>query len=142
MFKNTMKTGVLLAGLGGLIIAVSGIIGGGSNASLVIGLAIALVMVGGSFWFSDKLALKSANARIITEADAHHAKEQGIGSHLTTKDVLVFGADGPLDNELRFDDECARHKVADLLGDMMLLGRPLRGRLVAYHFRKRRHLFP
>jgi heat shock protein HtpX len=70
MFKNTMKTGVLLAGLGGLIIAVSGIIGGGSNGSLVIGLVLALVMVGGSFWFSDKLALKSAKARVITEADA------------------------------------------------------------------------
>jgi heat shock protein HtpX len=70
MFKNTMKTGVLLAGLGGLIIAVSGIIGGGSNTSLVIGLVLALVMVGGSFWFSDKLALKSAKARIITEAEA------------------------------------------------------------------------
>jgi heat shock protein HtpX len=70
MFKNTAKTTVLLAGLGGLIIAVSGIIGGGSNISLIIGLALALVMVGGSFWFSDKLALKSAKARVITEADA------------------------------------------------------------------------
>jgi heat shock protein HtpX len=70
MFKNTMKTGVLLGGLGGLIIAVSGIIGGGSNTSLIVGLLLALVMVGGSFWFSDKLALRSAKARVITEADA------------------------------------------------------------------------
>ena len=66
MFKNTMKTGVLLAGLGGLIVAVAGIIGGGSSGSLVIGLVLALVMVGGSFWYSDKLALKSARARVIT----------------------------------------------------------------------------
>jgi len=70
MFKNTMKTTVLLAGLGGLIIAVAGILGGGSNASLVVGLVIALVMVGGSYWFSDKLALKSAKARIITREQA------------------------------------------------------------------------
>lgn len=68
----------------------------------------------------------------ITEAEAQYAQEQGIGAHLSTKDVLVFGADGPIDNKLRFDDECARHKVADLLGDMMLLGRCIRGRLVAY----------
>lgn len=70
MFKNTMKTGVLLAGLGGLIVAVSGIIGGGSSGSLVVGLVLALVMVGGSYWFSDKLALKSAGARAITREQA------------------------------------------------------------------------
>ncbi len=70
MFKNTMKTGVLLAGLGGLIVAVAGILGGGSSSSLVIGLVLALVMVGGSYWFSDKLALKSAKARVITREQA------------------------------------------------------------------------
>jgi heat shock protein HtpX len=70
MFKNTMKTTVLLAGLGGLIVAVAGILGGGSAGSLVFGLVIALVMVGGSYWFSDKLALRSAKAQIVTEAQA------------------------------------------------------------------------
>ena len=70
MFKNTMKTTVLLAGLGGLIVAVAGILGGGSAGSLLIGLVIALVMVGGSYWFSDKLALRSAKAQIVTEAQA------------------------------------------------------------------------
>jgi hypothetical protein len=38
MFKNTMKTTALLAGLGGLIVAVAGILGGGSSTSLTIGL--------------------------------------------------------------------------------------------------------
>ena len=70
MFKNTMKTTVLLAGLGGLIVAVAGLIGGGSSMSFTIGVAIALVMVGGSYWFSDKLALASARARVIERADA------------------------------------------------------------------------
>ncbi|HSH10321.1 MAG TPA: zinc metalloprotease HtpX [Ilumatobacter sp.] len=70
MFKNTIKTGVLLAGMGGLIVAVAGIVGGGSSASLIIGLGLAFVMVGSSYWFSDKLALKSAKARVITEAEA------------------------------------------------------------------------
>jgi heat shock protein HtpX len=70
MFVNTFKTGVLLAGLGGLIIAVAGILGGGSSASLFIGVVIALVMVGGSYWFSDKLALKAGGARPITRDQA------------------------------------------------------------------------
>ncbi|MCY7301281.1 MAG: zinc metalloprotease HtpX [Ilumatobacteraceae bacterium] len=67
---NTMKTSVLLASMGGLIIAVAGIIGGGSTASLTIGLAIAFVMVGGSYWFSDKLALSSAKAKVIQREDS------------------------------------------------------------------------
>jgi heat shock protein HtpX len=70
MFKNTMKTTVLLAALGGLIVTVAGLLGGGSSGAVMIGVVIALVMVGGSCWFSDKLALKSAKAVVITENDA------------------------------------------------------------------------
>jgi Zn-dependent protease with chaperone function len=68
MLKNTLKTTVLLAGLGGLLIAVGGILGGATGAT--IGLLIALVVVGGSYWFSDKLALKAAAAQIVTEQQA------------------------------------------------------------------------
>lgn len=70
MFKNSMKTAVLLAGLGGLIVGIASLLGGGSSGAVMIGLVLALVMVGGSYWFSDKLALKSAKAHVITEADA------------------------------------------------------------------------
>jgi heat shock protein HtpX len=69
MFKNTLKTTVLLAGLGGLIVTVFGVLGGGSSTALLFGLAVALVMVGGSYWFSDKLALKAAKAQVIAESD-------------------------------------------------------------------------
>ena len=69
MFKNTMKTSVLLASLGGLIVGVAAILGDGSAGAMTIGLVIAFVMVGGSYWFSDKLALRSARAQVITEVD-------------------------------------------------------------------------
>jgi heat shock protein HtpX len=70
MFANTLKTTVLLGGLGGLIILVAGLLGGGSTTALLIGLVIALVIVGGTYWFSGTLALRSAHAQIITEADS------------------------------------------------------------------------
>ena len=70
MLKNTMKTTALLGALGGLIVGVATLLGGGSSGAILIGLVIALVMVGGSYWFSDKLALKSAKAQVITEAEA------------------------------------------------------------------------
>ena len=70
MFKNTLKTTTLLAALGGLIAGVAAVLGGGRSGAVMIGVVIALVMVGGSYWFSDKLALKSAKAVVITESDA------------------------------------------------------------------------
>ncbi|MCB0992814.1 MAG: M48 family metalloprotease, partial [Acidimicrobiales bacterium] len=56
---NTAKTAVLMAGLSGLILFISSF--WGANG-LVIGLIVALVTVGGSYWFSDKLAIRSARA--------------------------------------------------------------------------------
>lgn len=81
----------------------------------------------------DNFTREISSARtFITEEEARQVQAQGVGAHLSAKDILVFGPDGPIDNELRFADECARHKVVDLLGDMMLLGRHLCGRILAH----------
>jgi UDP-3-O-[3-hydroxymyristoyl] N-acetylglucosamine deacetylase/3-hydroxyacyl-[acyl-carrier-protein] dehydratase len=66
------------------------------------------------------------------EAEARQLQEQGLCTHLTTKDILVMDASGPIDNTLRFPDECVRHKMCDLIGDLALLGRAVCGRIVAY----------
>ena len=56
----------------------------------------------------------------------------GTGARTTTADLLVFGADGPIDNTLRFNNEPARHKILDVIGDLSLFGHDLRGHVVAY----------
>src|ERR671914_2027687 len=66
MNKNTFKTFVLLAGLGGLMVLIGSFFGRGGA---VIGLGLGLVMVGGSYWFSDKLAIKAARAVPVTEQE-------------------------------------------------------------------------
>lgn len=64
--RNTLKTFVLLAALGGLMIAVGSIWG---TTGAAIGLGIGLVFVGGSYWFSDTLAIKSARAVPVTREE-------------------------------------------------------------------------
>jgi UDP-3-O-[3-hydroxymyristoyl] N-acetylglucosamine deacetylase / 3-hydroxyacyl-[acyl-carrier-protein] dehydratase len=68
----------------------------------------------------------------VFEHEAVELKARGLGTHLTAKDLLVISPDGPVENEYRFADECVRHKVLDLIGDLYLLGRPVYGRLVAH----------
>jgi UDP-3-O-acyl-N-acetylglucosamine deacetylase len=66
------------------------------------------------------------------EPEAAALQAQGLGRRATFRDLLVFGAGGPIDNALRFPDECVRHKIVDMIGDLALAGCDLAGRFVAY----------
>jgi len=82
---------------------------------------------------ADDFCAEIAPARtFLLEAEARQFQARGWGAHLTEKDLLVMAPDGPIDNTLRFPDEHVRHKIADLVGDLALLGRTLRGRIVGY----------
>jgi UDP-3-O-[3-hydroxymyristoyl] N-acetylglucosamine deacetylase len=63
----------------------------------------------------------------ILEAEVEALRAQGYGKRTTARDLLVFGKDGPIDNELRAADECVRHKILDCLGDFALLGCDVHG---------------
>jgi heat shock protein HtpX len=65
--KNMLKTVVLLAGLGGLLILLGGALGG--KIGLVIGLGLGILMVGASYWKSDTLAIKAARAVPVSEEE-------------------------------------------------------------------------
>src|ERR687885_508808 len=66
MSKNTIKTYALLAALGALLMAIGSIFGRGG---LYFGLFLGLAFVGGSYWFSDKIAIKAARAVPVSEAE-------------------------------------------------------------------------
>jgi UDP-3-O-[3-hydroxymyristoyl] N-acetylglucosamine deacetylase/3-hydroxyacyl-[acyl-carrier-protein] dehydratase len=67
----------------------------------------------------------------ILESEVDRLRGMGYGKLLTYEDILVFGPEGVIQNTLRFPDEPVRHKVLDLIGDLALLNRDIRGRIVA-----------
>jgi heat shock protein HtpX len=66
MSRNTVKTTFLLTLITALFIGVGYLIGGSSG--LIIGLLIGLLFTGGSYWFSDSIAIRAARAVPVSEA--------------------------------------------------------------------------
>ncbi|MGB2500327.1 MAG: UDP-3-O-acyl-N-acetylglucosamine deacetylase [Mariniblastus sp.] len=63
--------------------------------------------------------------------EAQELQKKGLGQRVSFKDILVFGPDGPIDNQVRFENECARHKLLDMIGDFSLSGTDLIGKFTA-----------
>jgi UDP-3-O-acyl N-acetylglucosamine deacetylase len=77
-------------------------------------------------------AAELAPARtFVLAAEAEWLKSRGLGTRVTNQDLLVFGEDGPIDNPLRYENECVRHKALDLVGDLALSGCDLIGQFIA-----------
>ncbi len=74
----------------------------------------------------------AAARTFITLEEAGRLRAAGLGLDVSMQDLIVFSPDGPIDNPLRWPDECVRHKVLDLVGDLALAGRPIHGHVRAY----------
>lgn len=66
------------------------------------------------------------------ESEAEHLRSLGLGKGATHDNTLVIGADGVIENELRWPNEFARHKLLDVLGDLFLLGCDLEAHVIAH----------
>lgn len=80
MFRNTVKTTVLLAGLGGIMVAIGSLFGRGGA---VIGLVLGIVLVGASYWKSDVLAIRAARA--VPADEGRHPQYFAIVRELAAK---------------------------------------------------------
>lgn len=70
------------------------------------------------------------NAIVIVDREADAASVERVARLFNAPGVEV--RQGYLSNvNLHFDNECARHKMLDLIGDFSLLGAPLKGRITA-----------
>jgi UDP-3-O-[3-hydroxymyristoyl] N-acetylglucosamine deacetylase len=58
-------------------------------------------------------------------------EQMGLAGGGRLHNCILIGDQGVINTELRLDCEFARHKILDIMGDFFLLGRPIRGRVVA-----------
>jgi UDP-3-O-[3-hydroxymyristoyl] N-acetylglucosamine deacetylase/3-hydroxyacyl-[acyl-carrier-protein] dehydratase len=73
-----------------------------------------------------------ASARTFClESEVDELQHQGLGQGANYKNTLVLGEKGVIKNTLRFPDEFIRHKILDLMGDLCLVGIPLKAHIVA-----------
>jgi heat shock protein HtpX len=96
-FGATLRTTILLASLSGLLVVIGALIGGPSTAGLFLG--IALLMNLGSYFFSDKLALKMSRAEPIEESEAPRlyqiVRELTTRAHLPMPRLYMIPQDQP-----------------------------------------------
>jgi len=81
---------------------------------------------------SENFEREIAPARTFVFAHEVEAlRAAGLGKGATPQNTLVMGSNGPAENALRWDDELARHKVLDLIGDLANAGLDLDTHIIA-----------
>lgn len=63
--------------------------------------------------------------------DLKMINELGLGSGGRLDNFILVGEESVINTTLRFPDEFVRHKILDIIGDLYLLGFPMRGRVTA-----------
>ncbi|MFH1612891.1 MAG: UDP-3-O-acyl-N-acetylglucosamine deacetylase [bacterium] len=71
------------------------------------------------------------------EKDIVSIKKDDLGKGGSLENVVVIGENNYLNSDLRFKNECLRHKILDLIGALALLEKPIKGYIIA---RKSGHL--
>jgi UDP-3-O-[3-hydroxymyristoyl] N-acetylglucosamine deacetylase/3-hydroxyacyl-[acyl-carrier-protein] dehydratase len=67
----------------------------------------------------------------VFEHEVEALRAAGLGKGATAQNTLVVGPQGVRDNTLRWDDELARHKILDLIGDLANVGVDLDAHVIA-----------
>ena len=72
------------------------------------------------------------NAVVIVDKDCNEEELKELRKKIGIKEKVIIGSNGILNNKvLRFKNEPVRHKLLDLLGDLALIGVPIKAQILA-----------
>jgi UDP-3-O-acyl-N-acetylglucosamine deacetylase len=63
--------------------------------------------------------------------DLKMINELGLGTGGRLDNFILVGEDNVINTDLRYPDEFVRHKILDIIGDIYLMGYPVRGKITA-----------
>ena len=120
---NTIKTGLLLGALTGLLMLIGGWFGGQNG--VVIAFFFAVVMNFGSYWFSDKIVLRMVHAQAVSESEAPElyamVKNLALRASMPMPRVYIIPGDTPNAFATGRDEQHAVVAVTE--GILRILGR-------------------
>ena len=94
---STMRTGILLATLTGMLVVIGGALAG--QGGMIFAFIFAIAMNMGAWWFSDTLALKMSGAKAVTPAEAPElhrmVEELAARANLPKPAVYIIESDMP-----------------------------------------------
>ncbi|MCL4145081.1 UNVERIFIED_CONTAM: hypothetical protein GTU68_029610 [Idotea baltica] len=65
-------------------------------------------------------------------SDVERMQRAGLAAGGRLNNFILIGNEGIVNTDLRFPEELVRHKILDAIGDLFLIGRPLRCRITAH----------
>lgn len=63
--------------------------------------------------------------------DIEEMQRMGLAAGGRLNNFILISSNGVVNTDLRFDNELVRHKILDLIGDLYLFGRPIKGKITA-----------
>ncbi|HLX61478.1 MAG TPA: UDP-3-O-acyl-N-acetylglucosamine deacetylase [Planctomycetota bacterium] len=63
--------------------------------------------------------------------EAEKMRAAGMGKGASAQNTVIIDGDKAVGTTLRFDNEPVRHKILDVIGDLYVLGRPIRAHVIA-----------
>jgi heat shock protein HtpX len=121
--SNSIKSVLLLGTLTALLVVIGQVLGG--NSGMIIALGLAIVMNFGSYWFSDKIALRMAGAREVSpeEAPQLHSIVDELAYRAGLPKPKVAIVDSPSPNAFATGRDPEHAVVADTTGILRILNR-------------------
>jgi heat shock protein HtpX len=132
VIRNTIESAVLLGAISGLMVVSGGLLGG--HIGVIIGIGLGGTVVASSWWFSDRLAIRAAEARVLdaSEVPGLHAMVNELARRSMSPPPQLYLSPSPQPNAFATGRN-PRHAALVVTEGLLALLEPTEVRAVLAH---------